>query len=172
MAKNEPNKPDDIKTAPANEMQADEKNQSEQPLEAGGDNTPTEISTEETAALGNDGKAALHGISDDGLEPPTPFDIPMPTDPGNVVVSFDKINEIISEKKAAKAQEAEQPAPDKKEQETPAKKTGRCGRPPKADKADKKPKSEKTPKAEKSAKAPKSAGKQAPAPANRNRLYI
>ena len=122
MAKNEPNKPDDVKTVPATEQAA--------PPDTGDKRTPT---------------------------------------PGEVVVPFDKINEIVSEKKAA-AQEAEQPAPDKQEPEAPAPaKKGRGGRPPKADKAAQEPKPEKAPKAEKAAKGPKAAKKapaekEAPAP--------
>ena len=142
MAKNEPNKPDDGKTMPANETPTEQAAPVSEPLAADKQAEAPEVATDKAATL------------------PGPGD--------DVVVSFDKINEIISEKKAAKAQEAEQPAPDKKEQEAPdpEKKTGRKGRPPKADKADKpdkEPKPEKAPKPEKSAKAPKSAGKQAPA---------
>jgi len=149
MAKNEPNKPEDKNPMPANETPTDEINQPEQPLEAGGETTPPEMTAEETATPAHEGET---------LSGP------------DKVVSFDKINEIISDKKtAAQAQEAEKPEQDKKEQEapatedkTPTKKAGRGGRPPKADKPDKEPKSEKSPKAEKSAKAPKSAkGKQA-----------
>ncbi len=112
MAKNEPNKPEDVKTEPAKEQAA--------PLDIG------------------------------GAQPPAP---------GEVVVPFDKINEIVSEKKAA-AREAEQTTPDKQEPEAPAKKRGR---PPKADKPDKEPTPEKAPKAEKAAKPPKAAAKKAPA---------
>ena len=139
MANNEPNKPEDGKTMPANETPTEQTAPVSEPLTADEQAEAPEVAAD---------KAATHsGPGDD------------------VVVSFDKINEIISEKKAAKAQEAEQPAPDKKEQEAPApeKKTGRKGRPPKADKAEKEPKPEKAPKPEKTAKAPKSAGKQAPA---------
>ena len=139
MAKNEPNKPDDIKTAPANETPKEQTAPVSEPLAADKQAEAPEVAADKAATR------------------PGPGD--------DVVVSFDKINEIISEKKAAKAQEAEQPAPDKKEQEAPAKQARR-GRPPKADKADKpdkEPKPEQASKAEKSAKAPKSAGKQAPA---------
>lgn len=84
-------------------------------------------------------------------------------DNGEVVVPFDKINEIISDKKTA-VQKAEQAAPDKAEPEAP-KKTARRGRPPKADKTVTEPKPEKTPKAEKAAKSPKAPAKAAtPAP--------
>ena len=136
MAKNEPNKPDDGKTMPANETPKEQTAPVSEPLAADKQAEAPEVAADKAATL------------------PGPGD--------DVVVSFDKINEIISEKKAAKAQEAEQPAPDKKEQEAPAKQARR-GRPPKTDKADKEPKPEKVPKAEKSAKAPKSAGKPAPA---------
>lgn len=54
--------------------------------------------------LAQDDKAALHEIGNDRLEPLALFDIP---DPGDVVGPFDKINEIISEKKET-AREAEQ----------------------------------------------------------------
>ena len=138
MAKNEPNKPEDGKTMPANETPKEQTAPVSEPLAADKQAEAPEVATDKAATR------------------PGPGD--------DVVVSFDKINEIISEKKAAKAQEAEQPAPDKKEQEAPVKQARR-GRPPKADKADKldkEPKPEKAPKAEKTAKAPKSAGKQAP----------
>lgn len=150
MAKKEPNKPEELKTDPATEMPTEETKQPEQPLEAGGEHTPPEV--------------AGAALSDKGEEQPAPLDISGEHRPGDeVVVSFDKINEIVSEKKAAaKAQEAGQPAPDKPEQEAPAKKTGR-GRPPKTDKPAKEPKPEKAPKAEKMVKAPKPAKKQAPA---------
>ena len=77
--------------------------------------------------------------------------------PGDVVVSSDKINEIISEKKAAAreaAQTAEKAAPEEKAPE-PAK-PARRGRPAKAEKADK---PEKEPKPEKKPKAEKAAGR-------------
>jgi len=115
MAKNEPNKPDEIETGPANEMQTEEKT------------TP-------------------------------PFDIA-----AEVVVPFDKINEILSEKQAA-VKDAEKAAEGKSEPEAPApdkapeEKAARRGRPPKAGNADKEPKPEKTPKppkAEKAVKPPK-----------------
>ena len=137
MAKNEPNKLEDVNPAPANETPKEQAAPVSEPLAADKQAEAPEVAADKAATL------------------PGPGD--------DVVVSFDKINEIISEKKAAKAQEAEQPAPDKQEQAAPEKKTGRGGRPPKADKADKEPKPDKTAKAEKSAKAPKSAGKQAPA---------
>ena len=143
MAKNEPNKPDDGKTMPANETPKEQTAPVSEPLAADKQTEAPEMTAEKAATF---------------------------PAPGDVVVSFDKINELAAEKKAAaQAQEAEKPEQDKKEQEAPAtedkapeKKTGRSGRPPKADKADKEPKPEKAPKAEKSAKAPKSAkGKQA-----------
>ena len=162
MAKKEPNKPDDVKTAPANETPAEEKAAPAAPLEAGGEALPPEMTAEEAATLAQEGAAALRDIDEEQFEPPATFDIPAP---GDVVVSFDKINEIISEKKAAKAQEAEQPAPEPPAPEEKAPepaKQARRGRPPKADKADK---PDKAPKPEKSAKAPKAAAeKQAPAP--------
>jgi hypothetical protein len=80
MAKSEPNMPENEQTAQVAEAPA------------------PEMSAEEAATLAHEGEAALHDIGDDGLEPPTPFDIPAP---GDVVVPFDKINEIMSEKQEA-----------------------------------------------------------------------
>lgn len=98
MANNEPNKPDKVKTTPAQEVKAEEKAVPAKPP-AVGDETPAPEKPVE--------KSASQDIGKDGLEPPTPVDIPAP---GDVVVSFDKINEIISEKQAA-VKEAEQAAP-------------------------------------------------------------
>lgn len=161
MAKKEPLKPDEVKTDPATETPTEETRQPEQPLEAGGEHTPPEMTAGEPATQAQEAGADL---SDKGEEQTTPIDIGGEHRPGDdVVVSFDKINEIISEKKAAaKVQEAEQTTPEKKEQEAPAKKTGR-GRTPKTDKPAKEAPPEKTPKAEKTAKAPKVAKKPAPA---------
>ena len=111
MAKNEPNKPEEIETGPANEIQPEE-------------------------------------ITAPPIKPAA-----------EVVVSFDKINEILSEKQAA-VKDAEAPAPDK----APEEKAARKGRPPKADKADKEPKPEKAPKAEKAVKPPKAAAEKKETP--------
>ena len=157
MAKNEPNKPDEVKTAPAQEATAEEKTTPAPMPEIGGEVTFPEKTAEETATLPHEDGAALHEADKDGPEVPNPIDIPAP---GDVVVSFDKINEIVSGKQAA-AKETEQTAPEKQEAEQadPTDKTAESekpgrkpkGRPPKtAEKADKKPsrpvKQEKTPK--------------------------
>lgn len=161
MAKKEPTKPEEVKTDPATETPTEETKQPEQPLEAGGEHTPPEMTAREPATQAQEAGAVL---GDKSEEQPAPIDIGGEHRPGDdVVVSFDKINEIVSEKKAAaKAQEAEQPAPEKKEPEAPAKKTGR-GRTPKTDKPAKEAPPEKATKAEKTAKAPKAAKKPAPA---------
>lgn len=98
-----------------------------------------ELTDEEAAILAHEGEAALREMGEGQLEPPTPFDIPPP---GDVVVSFDKINEILSEKQAA-AHEAERiaaqdtpPEPPATEQQ-PEKKTAQQEQPPKAEKAEK-----------------------------------
>ena len=115
MAKNEPNMPDEVKTGPANELPAEEKAAPvAEPVSIGSDTPTPEVSTEETA-LPETGKVK-------------PFS-------GEVVVPFDKINEIVSEKQAtAKAaedkKEPEAPGPEEK---APDKKALRKGRPPKAD---------------------------------------
>lgn len=113
MANNEPNKPEDVKIMPGQEAPADEKAAPATPLETGGDTPAPEIAAEEVAALEHGGKSAQPNMGDDGLKPPPPFDIPAP---GDVVVSFDKINEIVSGKQAA-AKEAEQSAAKKEEAE-------------------------------------------------------
>ena len=140
MAKNEPNMPDEVKTGPANELPAEEKAAPvAEPVSIGSDTPTPEVSTEETA-LPETGKVK-------------PFS-------GEVVVPFDKINEIVSEKQAtAKAAEyKKEPEAPGQEDKVPDKKAVRKGRPPKADKAEKEPKPEKPPKAE---KAPKAAAKKA-----------
>lgn len=110
MAKNEANKPDEVKTTPAQETPANE-NAAPAPMpEIGGEAPAPEITAEKAVATVHEDKAALHEIGDDTLEPPTPFDIPAP---GDVVVSFDKINEIVSGKQAA-VKEAEQAPPPEK----------------------------------------------------------
>ena len=100
MAKNEPNKPDEVKTTPAQDTAAEEKAAPASPPEVGSEAPAPENLAE---------KAASQDIGKDGLEPPTPFDIPAP---GDVVVPFDKINEIVSGKQAA-AKEAEKPTLEK-----------------------------------------------------------
>lgn len=107
MANNEPNKPEDVIITPGQEVPAEEKAAPATPLEAGGEAPAPEKPAE---------KAASHDIDKDGLEPPTPLDIPAP---GDVVVSFGKINEIVSGKQAA-VKEAEQTAPENPQPEKSA----------------------------------------------------
>ena len=121
MATNEPNKPEEVKNAPANETPTEKKIAPDQPVQAGGEA------------------------------------------PGDVVVTFDKINEIISEKKVARdaAQAAEKvPTPPAPEEKAPAKKTARKDRPPKVEKSDKAAKPEKTPKKEKTTRPEKAPAKE------------
>lgn len=115
MANNEPNKPENIKIEPANDTPKEPAAPISEPLAADKQTESPEVEADKVATLPGS---------------------------GDVVVSFDKINEIIS---------------DKKEQEisAPEKKVGRGSRPPKSDKANQEPKPEKNPKTEKSAKAPK-----------------
>lgn len=111
MAKNEPNKPEEVKPAPAQEATADEKSTPAPMPEIGGEAPAPEKTAEETAALPHEDGTALHESDKDRPETPTPIDIPAP---GDVVVPFDKIIEIISGKQAA-VKEAEQTAPEKQE---------------------------------------------------------
>ena len=103
MAKNEPSKPDDVKASPENATPAEEQTvPATAPTEITGDTPAPEMSTEEAAALSQEGEAALKEMGEAEIEPPTPLDsvgehIP---DPGDVVVPFDKINEIVSGKTA------------------------------------------------------------------------
>lgn len=164
MAKNEPNKPDEVKTAQAQEATAEEKNTPAPMPEIGGEAPAPEKTAEETAALPHEDGAAPHEADKDGLKAPDPIDIPAP---GDVVVSFDKINEIVSGKQAA-VKEAEQTTPKKQEAE-PADKTAKPektspdkkndSKPRTAEKADKKltrlAKQEKAPKAVKPEKPDK-----------------
>jgi len=126
MATNEPNKPDDVKIDPGNETLIDEKSAPDnQPLQDNGEIPAPELTAEETAAtLSNEGEAVSQEMGE-----------PIP-DPGDVVVPFEKIEEIMTKRKAA-AVEAEKQAvvPDK---------AARRERPPKAEKADKPPKAEKS----------------------------
>ena len=91
--------------------------------------TPAPVLTDEEAAiLAHEDETALREIGEEQLEPPAPFDIPLP---GDVVVSFDKINEILAEKQAT-AREAEWIATQDTPPDTPAPE-----QPPKAEKAEK-----------------------------------
>ena len=123
MAKNEPNKPDDVKTAPKNETPAEEQvTPAIEMTEVVGNAPAPEMTAEEAAALTHEGEAALKEMGETEIEPPAPFDLggERIPDPGDVVVPFDKINEIISEKQAA-SREVEQTATTEK-QETEKKK--------------------------------------------------
>ena len=113
MAKNEPNKPDEVKTAPAQETTAEEKNTPAPLPEIGGEFPTLGKTAKETAALPHEDGAAPDKTDKDKPEEPTPINIPAP---GDVVVSLDKINEIVSGKQAA-LKEAEQTAPEKQEME-------------------------------------------------------
>jgi hypothetical protein len=147
MAKNEPNKPDEVKTGPENEIPTEEKATSgAKPLKVGSDKLPAEPTAGEMAAATHDGK--------EQPQAPAPSDISTDT-----VIPFAK---IVSEQQAAKT--TEKSAEDEKEPETPApddkapgKKAVCKGRPPKADKAVKEPKSDKTPKADKAVESLKTA---------------
>ncbi|MGD1820185.1 MAG: hypothetical protein ACPKOI_09955 [Pleomorphochaeta sp.] len=66
--------------------------------EIGSEVLAPEKTAEKTTALPNEDGAALHEADKDGPEVPNPIDIPAPSD---VVVSFNKINEIVSGKQAA-----------------------------------------------------------------------
>lgn len=156
MAKNEPNKPDEvISIPPAQETPAEEKATPAPMPEIGSEVPAPEITTEETAKPAHEGEAALHEIGDDGLGPPTPFDIPAP---GDVVVSFDKINEIVSGKQVA-VKEAEKSAPAVKKAK-PEKSSLDKGKPSAEKSTDGKPKSGRGKPSEKTDKKPDSPTKQ------------
>ena len=156
MAQNEPSKPDDVKIEPGNEAPIDEKTAPDnQPLQSSGETPAPELTADEAAILTHKGETTLKEMGEN-----------LP-DPGNVVVPFAKIEEIMTERKTA-AREAEQaaaqdtantaPAPERPPEKKAAQKSSR---PPKAEKE---PKPEKPPKAEKVTRPPKAAAeKQAPA---------
>jgi len=107
MAKNEPNKTDDVKITPKNEQTM--------PVPEA---FPPEPTVEEAATLAHEGEAELHDIGDYRMEQPTPFDMPVPDD---LIAPFDKINETLLDKQDV-AQEAEQTAsPVNQEAEKPDK---------------------------------------------------
>lgn len=116
MAKNEPNKPEEVNPAPAQEATAEEKSTPAPMPEIGGEAPAPEKTAEKTAELFHEDGATPEKADKDRQEEPTPIDIPYP---GDVVVSFDKINEIVSGKQAA-VKESEQIAPEKKESEKSA----------------------------------------------------
>lgn len=157
MAKNEPNKPDEVKATPAQGATSEEKTTSAPMPEIGGEAPALEKTAEETAALTHEDGAAPHEADKDGPEVPNPIDIPAP---GDVVVPFDKINEIVSGKQAA-AKEAETTGPADKtaEPEKTSPDKANDSKPKTTEKADKKParpvKREKAPKAVKPEKPDK-----------------
>lgn len=83
MAKNEPNKPEGVKTAPAQEATTEEKSTPKPMPEISGEAPAPEKTAEETAALLHEDGVALHESDKDKPEVPTPIDIPAP---GDVVV--------------------------------------------------------------------------------------
>ena len=114
MAKDEPNKPEEMTTGPVGEVPAEEKAAPDTPSPEVGVEAPApEPTAEAAAALAHEGK--------EPIEPPAPSDIGgehIPT-PGDVVVPSDKINELMSERKPShrgrlpKADKAEQaPVPE------------------------------------------------------------
>lgn len=110
MAKNEPNKPDEIKTVPEKEASAKEQTV---PIEAAkiADNAPApETSTGKAATLAQKDEAASKEMGEAKAGPPPPANGERIPTPGDVVVSFDKIKEIVSEKQAAR-KEAEKSDP-------------------------------------------------------------
>ncbi len=138
MAKNEPNRPDDVKTTPANESPAEKQTApATTPPEIAGDNPAPELTAEEAATPAHEGEAALQEMGEAEIEPPTPLDIGgehIP-DPGDIVVPFDKINELVSEKQKASPEAG---------QTDSEKKSTRRGRSPKTDKSTEEPSPEKT----------------------------
>jgi ParB family chromosome partitioning protein len=120
MAKNEPNRPDDVKTTPVNEALAEEQTApATTPTEIAGDTPAPEMTAEEAATLAHEGEAALQEMGESEIEPPTPLDIGSGhiPDPGDVVVPFDKINELVSEKQKVAREAKQTAAPEKQETE-------------------------------------------------------
>ncbi len=157
MAKNEPNKPEEVKITSARETTAEEKSTPAPMPEIGGEAPVPEKTDEETAALPHEDEAAPHKTDKDRPEVPNPIDIPAP---GDVVIPFDKINEIVSGKQAAaKEAEATGPADKTAEPEKTSPDKANDSKPKGTEKADKNPtrpaKQEKTPKSVKPEKPDK-----------------
>ncbi|WP_353096590.1 hypothetical protein [Tissierella praeacuta] len=108
--------------------------------EVSGETSAPEKIAEETAALTHEDGATLHETDKDGPESPDPIDFSVP---GDVVVSFDKINEIVLGKQASVKETETVGTTDKKakpENHTPDKGRNPKGRPPKtAEKTEKNP---------------------------------
>lgn len=120
MAKNEPNGPDDVKTTPVNEASAEKQTApATTPPEIAGDTPAPEMTVEEAATLAHEGEAALQEMGETEIEPPTQFDIGGEHIPetDDVVVPFDKINELVSEKQKAAREAKQTAAPEKQETE-------------------------------------------------------
>lgn len=64
MAKKEPTKPEEIKTDPATETPTEETKQPEQPLEAGGEHTPPEMTAGEPVTQSQEAGADLSDKSE------------------------------------------------------------------------------------------------------------
>jgi hypothetical protein len=77
------------------------------------------MTAEEAATLAHEGEAALQEMGESEIEPPTPLDIGSGhiPDPGDVVVPFDKINELVSEKQKVAREAKQTAAPEKQETE-------------------------------------------------------
>lgn len=76
MAKNEPNRPDDVKTTSVNKASAEEQTAPDTiPPEIAGDTPAPEMTAEEAATLAHEGEVALQEMGEAEIEPPTPFDI-------------------------------------------------------------------------------------------------
>ena len=94
MAKNRKNKPDDVKIIPENEAHTQEQTAPIEAAEIADSTPPPEMTAEEIVVLEHEGEAALHEVGNDGLEPPTSLDIPVP---GDEVVSEEQKTEEVSD---------------------------------------------------------------------------
>ncbi|PWJ50855.1 ParB/RepB/Spo0J family partition protein [Faecalicatena contorta] len=94
MAKNRKNKPDDVKIIPENEAPTQEQTAPIEAAEIADSTPPPEMTAEEIVVLEHEGEAALHEVGNDGLEPPTSLDIPVP---GDEVVSEEQKTEEVSD---------------------------------------------------------------------------
>ncbi|MFC4598153.1 ParB/RepB/Spo0J family partition protein [Cohnella hongkongensis] len=98
MAKNEPTKPDEIKIVPKKEAPAKEQTVPTEAAEIA-DNAPApETSMGKAATLAQKNEAAAKEIGEAKAGPPSPVSGERISTPGDIVVSFDKIKEIVSEK--------------------------------------------------------------------------
>jgi len=102
MAKNELNKPEEIKTVPEKEVPGKEQTVPIEVAEIADKAPAPETITGKAATLAQKDEVASKEMGEAKAGPPSPVSGDRIPTPGDIVVSFDKIKEIVSEKQAAR----------------------------------------------------------------------